>query len=594
MTLADNPIVYLARVLWRFSEGNRKKVVLYLTLLVIANIIGLTSPLIVGYLLNTIQQEGLTNLPKLIAISLLFLVPPIGFWLFHGPARIIEVKNAFLARANFRKYLVDGIMALPIAWHTDHHSGDTIDKVEKATTGLHDFARTTFEVVETFVRFIGSFIALVYFNIHSSYIVLILIILSLLISRKFDSVLIPRWKKLFGAENKIAEKVYDAVSNITTIVILKIEKLISKEIWKKIMTPFSLESSTIKINEGKWFCVSVMNALIVVAVIISYIYFIAEAGEVVMVGTLYILYGYVERINNVVFRFAYKYTNLVRYKTKVENADPVINQFRKRKLVKQHSMQKWKKLKVNELSFSYHDDENHELHLNNLSLEILKGEKIALVGESGSGKTTFLKLIRGLYEPRSLELFIDGKKLDEGFNAIESKISLIPQEPEIFATTIKENITLGVNHSMKKIKECVSLATFTKVVNRLPNKYNSSIMEKGVNLSGGEKQRLALARGILASKDKEMILFDEPTSSVDTENELKIYKGLFAKHKNKTIISSIHRLHLLNLFDRVFYFKKGKLLAQGTFEELLKESKQFKSVWDKYVKEHKSNFKDNL
>jgi ABC-type multidrug transport system fused ATPase/permease subunit len=105
-----------------------------------------------------------------------------------------------------------------------------------------------------------------------------------------------------------------------------------------------------------------------------------------------------------------------------------------------------------------------------------------------------------------------------------------------------------------------------------------------VNLSGGEKQRLALARGLLASEHKDILLLDEPTSSVDFSNELKIYQNIFNAFPGKTIVSSIHRLHLLSLFDSVYLFKGGALVAEGTFEDLKSNSADFRELWDKYVK----------
>jgi ABC-type multidrug transport system fused ATPase/permease subunit len=137
-------------------------------------------------------------------------------------------------------------------------------------------------------------------------------------------------------------------------------------------------------------------------------------------------------------------------------------------------------------------------------------------------------------------------------------------------------------HTPEEIKKYTDMAMFTKVIKRLPKKINSSIFEKGVNLSGGEKQRLALSRGLLASIDKQILLLDEPTSSVDSKNEMQIYQNIFTKYKNKTIISSIHRLHLLYLFDRVIFFRNGKIIANGTFQSLLKTSPQFKQLWNKY------------
>jgi len=187
-----------------------------------------------------------------------------------------------------------------------------------------------------------------------------------------------------------------------------------------------------------------------------------------------------------------------------------------------------------------------------------------------------------LYEPQQATIFLDGELLPHGFHSIQDEIALIPQDPEIFATTIKENITLGVPHTMKILKKYTRLAKFDTVVAKLPKKFQSSIVEKGVNLSGGEKQRLALARGLLACEDKSIILLDEPTSSVDSKNELEIYKNIFRVYKSRTVISSIHRLHLLPLFDKIYMFSRGKIVAAGSFRQLLRNSPDFQKIWKKY------------
>ena len=126
------------------------------------------------------------------------------------------------------------------------------------------------------------------------------------------------------------------------------------------------------------------------------------------------------------------------------------------------------------------------------------------------------------------------------------------------------------------------MARFTEVAERLPKKFDSSIVEKGVNLSGGEKQRLALARGLLACEDKAIVLLDEPTSSVDSGNELAIYENIFREFKDKTIISSVHRLHLLQQFDTIYLFENGRIIASGSFAELLQLSPEFQAMWEKY------------
>lgn len=134
------------------------------------------------------------------------------------------------------------------------------------------------------------------------------------------------------------------------------------------------------------------------------------------------------------------------------------------------------------------------------------------------------------------------------------------------------------------LDKVIRMSQLRPVIDKLPNGLDTNVMEKGVSLSGGEKQRLALARGLLAAKRSEIILMDEPTSSVDSLNETRIHEKVFEEFKNKTIISSIHRLHLLDKFDYIYLFSEGKIVGHGTFDEI-KNNPLFGKMWRRYNKE---------
>lgn len=585
MVFNDNPIIYLTKKTWEYSKGNRGNVILYFSLFLIANIFDFMFPLLIGKILNIIQEFGITgdNIYGLLGYASMFILLSILFWMFHGPARVLENTNAFLVRANYRKYLLDGVMSLPAEWHADHHSGDTIDKIEKGTSALCDYSSESYQVIEIIVRFTSSYFALVYFNLHSAYLVIMMVFVVAFIIDKMDSILRIQWKQLSLAENEISAKVFDVISNITTVIILRVQKQLSKSIFKQIMKPLSLSIKTQKLNEFKWFIVSIFVSIMTFLILGTYIYSAFKSGSTVMLGTVYLLYGYVDRINELFYRMTWKYSNFVKLRVRVANAEEISKEFKKQFEIKNVKLEGWNKLIVSDLKFSYHKKKGVDLHLNNINMIINRGEKIALIGHSGSGKTTFMKIIRDLYHSKYGDIYLDDQKLEHGFKSISNNISLIPQDPEIFNTTIKENITLGVPLKTEEIEQYIKLAQFSEVVKRLPQKLNSYIYEKGVNLSGGEKQRLALSRGLMASRDKEIILLDESTSSVDTKNEYLIYQNIFKEFSDKTIFASIHRLHLLPMFDKIYLFKSGKIISSGSFEEML-SSKEFKKIWDKYVK----------
>ncbi len=400
----------------------------------------------------------------------------------------------------------------------------------------------------------------------------------------YDKRLVPGYRIVNRLENKVAEKIYDVISNITTVVILRVENLVFKSISKSIDLPYEQFKKNILNNEYKWFWAAALGQFAVILTVCIYIFSKLNTREVILIGSVYILYSYASNVRETFFNFAHLYNNAVRWRSNLKNSEELSENFIKSSFSdNKYLPMDWKTISIEDLSFSYHDEENANLHIDNINIDFKKGEKIAVIGESGGGKTTFLKIIRGLYTPKDIDLKIDDITLSHSFEMISDSISLIPQDPEIFSTTIKENITLGVDYEEKQINTFIEMASFTEVVKRLPNGLESTIVEKGVNLSGGEKQRLALARGLLASKDKDIVLLDEPTSSVDFHNELKIYENIFSTFTEKTIISSIHRLHLLSLFDTILFFKDGKIVARGNLAELKENSRDFQELWEKYL-----------
>src|SRR3989338_2204755 len=227
-----NPLLYLFGKTWRYSEGNRGKVVWYWIMFIVANTVNLIGPpLALAKIMNIIQKEGVTtgNIRVLIGLLSLTLLFELVFWSFHGPARCIERYNAFKVRLNYRRFLLKGVMTLPMEWHVDHHSGDTIDKIEKGTNALFSFAEDSFIPIWGFVQFTVSLVMLIYFGGWSAaVVVLVMLAVSIGITIRFDRVMIPQYKELNKSENQISESVFDAISNISTVIILRVEKLVFK------------------------------------------------------------------------------------------------------------------------------------------------------------------------------------------------------------------------------------------------------------------------------------------------------------------------------------------------------------------------------
>ena len=576
-----NPLLYLFSKEWQYSP-NKKKVLCFWTMFVIVELIEtFFYPLVLANIMDTIQREGINpnNLARLYWLLSLMIVNVLVLWAIHGPARVMELTNAFKIRASYRKYLLKGVITLPMEWHTDHHSGDTIDKIEKGTRSIYEFSEESYDIIYAVTRLISSYCMLIYFSHSAAYIVIIMITISVLITMQFDKVLIKQYTILNKSENKIIESVFDRISNITTVITLRVEKLVLDIISKKIDEPYELFVRNNFLTEIKWFLTSFCCVIMTVTVLGMYFGEISTTGQAVLMGNIYLLMRYLDRIGDLFFKFTSKYGDILKQRSRIANSELLSDEFKERNLSNHVLPKDWKVLSIKDLTFSYSGERNGNANIRDASIEIKRGQKIAFVGKRGSGKTTTLKIMRDLYTPQELKLSVDGKDIPHGFDGISQAITLIPQTPEIFASTIRENITLGADVEDKVIARYTDIACFTEVVEQLPKGLESTTKEKGVNLSGGQQQGLALARGLLACEGRDIILLDEPTSSLDKETERIVYRNILRQFPDKTIISTVHGLHLLPLFDITYVFDEGKIVGKGTVIELLQTCPQFQKLW---------------
>ena len=239
------------------------------------------------------------------------------------------------------------------------------------------------------------------------------------------------------------------------------------------------------------------------------------------------------------------------------------------------------KIQFKDIYFKYNS--NEENVLNNINLEFKGGKMTALVGHSGSGKSTILNLIPRFYEPKDGDITIDGQSIYETtLESLRKNISLVSQETTLFDDTIKNNIKYAnENASDEEIYEAAKLSNSYDFIENLPNKFETIIGENGVRLSGGEKQRISIARAMI--KKSEIILLDEATSSLDSETERKIQEALNLLIKNKTTIVIAHRLSTIQNSNNIYLIDSGKVMDSGKHEELLIKSKLYKNFYEKQI-----------
>ena len=238
-------------------------------------------------------------------------------------------------------------------------------------------------------------------------------------------------------------------------------------------------------------------------------------------------------------------------------------------------------VKFKNISFAYNNDEGEVLK--SVNLNFAGGKMTSLVGHSGSGKTTILNLIPRFYDPHAGDILIDDQSIyKSSLKSLREKISLVSQETTLFDDTIKNNIKYACPEATdEELLHVAKLSSCDEFIEKLPNKYNTLIGENGIRLSGGEKQRISIARAMI--KKSSIILLDEATSALDTETESKIQNALKILTESKTTIVIAHRLSTILNSNMIYVIDSGKVVDHGKHEDLLKKSTHYKNFYDKQI-----------
>ena len=237
------------------------------------------------------------------------------------------------------------------------------------------------------------------------------------------------------------------------------------------------------------------------------------------------------------------------------------------------------KIEIKNITFGYTE---HNV-LENFSLEISKGQKIALVGLSGSGKSTLINLLLGLYPVTHGEILIDGKNIkDIKLGSLRKLFGLVSQDIFLFHDSIRSNLTVGRNFTDEAISRALEVSYASEFVDKLPHGLETIIGDRGAKLSGGQQQRLTIARAFLQNTD--ILLFDEATSALDNESEKVVQKALESIAGNKTVIAVAHRLSTIQEYDQIYVMKDGRLLEHGTHAELITQNNEYKKLYELSLK----------
>lgn len=549
-----NVLFHLCRALWRHAAGHRRGVVLYMTMSVLAVLVQLAAPLLMAQLMNSLSQPGIEQ--RACWLLGLYALTGVIFWCLHGPSRVMETTIAFHIKRAFQVSLMEKVTALPVRWQRDHHSGQTIDQISKGVTALGEFAEGGFELLHLAARFLGSVALLSWLMPVAGVSMLAATALVAVAIVLFDKALVPQYEGLNLAYNRVAAAVQDYLTNISTVISLRLESRVVREVRTRIQAIYPLYRKNIVLNEWKWFTtarlVDFSQCGLLLVLILS---------QKTNVGTVYAISEYLRNLGDVFYQFTWKYGSIVMQSARVRGVEH-IEQAYQDVTVQASLPEDWRELLIKDLSFSHHDRPTLQID----RLQLKRGRSYAFVGESGSGKSSLLGVLRGLHQPaRQPEVLCDGLKLEHGLIHLNHQATLIPQDPEIFSESILFNVTLGVECRPERVEKAIQMARFQKTLDRLPRGLETNIAEKGVSLSGGERQRLALARGIFFEAEirSGLVLLDEPTSSVDSVNEHLIYEAILREFRDVCVVSALHKFHLLELFDEVVVFQDGRIVQAG-------------------------------
>lgn len=584
-----NPYFDLFSTLWRYGSPWRATIVGYYFAFIIAQAALGLSPYAFGRTIEALQNFKPGHLSEVIFWLGIGVAVLLLFWLFHGPARVIERHVALKAQQVFRLGLYEQLTRLPLNWHQDHHSGNIITRLNRASLALRQFAETQFIYIETIVKFLVSIGFLLWISVPIGLLSFFASAMITWIVILFDRKLIPYYNIENEIDNHVGAVLFDYVSNMTTVLTLRLGELTHTNLAQRMMAVWPSFRKDAVLNEVKWFTMMVLLSSVQAVLLIGYIIHTLNATGAVAIGLVVMIFRYQLDLNSVFQDLSVHYSELVRMNTDINGMQPILNDIKRLAHLPQGAAaaRHWHTLQISDLTFHHARKAEYGEIFDGVGFTVKRGQKIALIGVSGGGKSTLLNLLCGLYTPTHVRLMIDGMPFDS-LEPLKAITTLIPQDPEIFENTVAFNITMDLPTTPDEIHYAAELAGFLPVLDTLPFGLETDIREKGLNFSVGQKQRLALARGLFAARYSSFLLMDEPTSSVDLATEKEILSGVINAFPDAAMIVSLHRLHLLPRFDSVIMLSHGRIVASGPTAELLREPGPVHDLWTTYQQDFDS------
>jgi ATP-binding cassette subfamily B protein len=571
------------KIYWSFLKKYKATLSIILFLSLILESLKLINPFLFKAIVDNTPLFIEGSLLKTSFMSILFIITIIFFsnmvlravleWIYMSKINRVETQLTF----DLKKKFFNHILNLSHSFHINNKTGSLISRL---TRGGGTMERMTDVIIFNITPLVFSFIALTvaffYFS-WKSIIVLFLMVISFLAYSFF----IQNKQKISGIqankdEDREKANIADIFTNIDAIKYYGKEKLIEKRFEKlSQQTRFSFlkfYNYYRWMDSGQQIIIGVGTFFLLFFPVIELLNGDITLGTLVFIYTaygniFYPLYGFVHGIRNY-YRAMADFDGLFKY-GKVEKEVKDKKNSRGLKVSRGE-------IEIKDVLFKYGKRKIFE----NFSLKIPHGKKVALVGHSGCGKTTLVKLIYRFYDLEKGSIEIDNQDIkDVKQESLRESMSIVPQECVLFDDTIFNNIKFSNPTATKKeVMKAIKFARLDKIIKTLPNKEDTIVGERGIKLSGGEKQRVSIARAILANK--KILVLDEATSSLDSETEFEIQQDLKKLMQGRTSIIIAHRLSTIMHADIIVVMKRGNIAQLGSHRDLITEGGEYQRLWD--------------
>jgi ABC-type multidrug transport system fused ATPase/permease subunit len=523
---------------------------------------------IVNFLDDHLQIH--TNLAKLAFILICVALFKAGALFAHRYCT--QVVSIRVSR-DLRLHYFEHIQSLPMTFYHDYDigtlagrvSGDAGIVAQAINSMLINYIQTPFAVISTLV-------ACFYISWKLSILIFIgfpvIVIPIILIARKIKKIS----KQIQRNQEGFAMTLFDFLSGIMTVKIFAMEDFSLKKYREQNHKMARLEEKSARYGLAARPILHSVSSIFFAIVILSglYLFRLGPAELLVFCGLLYVFYEPIKKFaeeNNNVFR------GIAAAERMYEVLDIISPMVDSPEAAEMTHFQKG--IEFKNVSFRYRD----EWVLQDLSFSVKKGETVALVGPTGAGKSTIALLLPRLYDIQEGEILIDGRSIKNYTQrSLRESIAFVPQKPFLFFDTVRENISFGRPFTEEEIYAAAKNAHAEEFIVRLPGQYHFRLEETGRNLSGGQQQRLAIARALV--KKAPILVMDEATSSLDAISEGKIKDAITGLHGKLTQIIIAHRFSTIEHADKIIYLERGRKVAEGSRDELLKSCPNFRHMWE--------------